>query len=182
MLIMFPTPVVFTLTARAPGPSFIDPERKLKLTREKPSVPIGRASKVPSKGFTAAVNNAWFESPVMSREHAEIVADFDTDPTVSMFAMHPSPLLTYIFFKTLYVQDVGSLHGTYHRRGNSTGKEQRLEQRQQVTLESGDVLRFGIDIYRSKETFPPCSVDFVLAKGAEIRFVESCFAQLLYSS
>lgn len=33
---------------------------------------IGRASKTPSKGLQAAIDNAWFDSPVMSRNHAEV--------------------------------------------------------------------------------------------------------------
>jgi pSer/pThr/pTyr-binding forkhead associated (FHA) protein len=139
-----PEEIVFTLTARAPGPHFNQPERRLTLTRQKPLISIGRASKVPAKGFTAAVNNAWFESPVMSRSHAEIFADFDANP------------------KAVFVRDAGSLHGTYRRGCRGTEAEVRLEQDQQVQLESGDVLRFGIDIFRSKETFPPCSVDYVV--------------------
>jgi hypothetical protein len=44
-------------------------------------VPIGRASTSPSKGFLGAMDNAWFDSPVMSRDHAEI---FVPSPRASM--------------------------------------------------------------------------------------------------
>lgn len=54
------------------------PERRITLTRDNPSMPIGRASKVRSKGFVASSTNGWFDSPVMSRDHAELIADLDT--------------------------------------------------------------------------------------------------------
>lgn len=53
------------------------PERTIVLTRNHDTLQIGRASKVATKGFVAAADNAWFDSPVMSRNHAEIFADFD---------------------------------------------------------------------------------------------------------
>src|SRR4051794_104902 len=48
------------------------PWRRIVLDAENNSIEIGRASKVPSKGFLAAPDNTWFNSPVMSRHHAEI--------------------------------------------------------------------------------------------------------------
>ncbi|RYP70621.1 hypothetical protein DL771_005334 [Monosporascus sp. 5C6A] len=136
--------VVVILAARAPGPQFVEPERRLTFTRQNPTIPIGRASKVSSKGFVAAADNAWFDSPVMSREHAELSVDFDKSP------------------KAVYIKDVNSLHGTFHKRGDGLGNENKLAQGQLTELESGDTLRFGIDIYRHKETFPPCYVDFLI--------------------
>lgn len=53
------------------------PTRTLILDEQNPTAPIGRASKESSKGFVAADNNAWFLSPVVSRKHAELVANFD---------------------------------------------------------------------------------------------------------
>jgi hypothetical protein len=47
-------------------------ERVLDLTPERNTIQIGRASKNSSKGLLGAVDNAWFDSPVMSRNHAEI--------------------------------------------------------------------------------------------------------------
>ena len=52
------------------------PERRIVLSQAAPTQQIGRASKVSTKGLTAAVDNAWFDSPVMSRDHAQIVANF----------------------------------------------------------------------------------------------------------
>jgi hypothetical protein len=53
------------------------PKRTITLTPTNNTLSIGRASKVATKGFTAAADNAWFDSPVMSRSHAEIMANFD---------------------------------------------------------------------------------------------------------
>ncbi|KAI1842268.1 hypothetical protein JX265_006895 [Neoarthrinium moseri] len=111
--------VTVTLTACHPGPTFVEPNRKFTLTEQNPVVRVGRASKVATKGFIAAGDNAWFESP------------------------------------TLHIKDTGSLHGTF-RRARYDDREDRLPVRDQVQLRDGDNLRFGIDIYRSHETFPPC--------------------------
>ena len=53
------------------------PHRSIRLDRTNNSVSLGRASKDHAKGFIATEENGWLDSPVMSREHAEIVADFD---------------------------------------------------------------------------------------------------------
>jgi hypothetical protein len=53
------------------------PNRTITLTHLNDTLQIGRASKVTTKGFVAAADNAWFDSPVMSRNHAEIVANVD---------------------------------------------------------------------------------------------------------
>ncbi|KAI0012540.1 hypothetical protein F4779DRAFT_39897 [Xylariaceae sp. FL0662B] len=123
------------------------PERQFILTRHAPSIAIGRASKVPSKGFVAAHDNAWFDSPVMSRQHAELVASFDSVP------------------KTVFLKDIGSLHGTFYTAKDASKTRARLEKDQAVKLATGDVLQFGIDIFRSKETFPPCAVDFIMEES-----------------
>jgi hypothetical protein len=56
-------------------------ERLLTLDIDEPSIQIGRASKTLSKGLQAARENAWFDSPVMSRDHAEL--SYDTGTSVS---------------------------------------------------------------------------------------------------
>ncbi|KAI0885916.1 uncharacterized protein GGS22DRAFT_135953 [Annulohypoxylon maeteangense] len=117
-------------------------KREFTLSRQRPSIRIGRASKVPAKGFVAAVDNAWFDSPVMSRQHAELIFDYECTP------------------KGVFIKDIGSLHGTFHTPCNGTGKESRLEQHNLARLASGDLLRFGTDIFRSASTFPPCTVEF----------------------
>lgn len=51
------------------------PERRIKLDAEHRSVLIGRSSKASTKNLLALPSNAWFDSPVMSRNHAEITAN-----------------------------------------------------------------------------------------------------------
>ncbi|KAI0472794.1 hypothetical protein GGR56DRAFT_583113 [Xylariaceae sp. FL0804] len=121
------------------------PTRNLVITSDKPSVKIGRSSKDTAKGFVAAADSAWFESPVMSRKHAELTIDFNTSP------------------KSAYLTDVGSLHGTFLRGDAGLSEEVRLGHGQTVKLNSGDTVRFGVDIVRAnrtKETIPPFLVDF----------------------
>lgn len=48
-------------------------ERLINLDPTRTVLQIGRASKSPSKGLSGAIDNAWFDSPVMSRNHAEII-------------------------------------------------------------------------------------------------------------
>lgn len=71
-------PVTLSLSAdQSLAADIVFPERRIILNRDKHSVTVGRASKVSSKGFIAAIENAWFESAVMSRLHAQIIADMD---------------------------------------------------------------------------------------------------------
>ncbi|KAI0018760.1 hypothetical protein F4780DRAFT_503237 [Xylariomycetidae sp. FL0641] len=118
------------------------PQRRLVLTRETPSIRIGRASKVSTKGYVAASDNAWFESPVMSRQHAEIFADFDDQP------------------HAVFIKDASSLHGTFLTPNDGRNLEKKLDSSEKFKLGNGDIIRFGIDIFRTKEAFPPCAVDF----------------------
>lgn len=131
--------VVVTLSVRGPCPI---PKRRLVLTPDQPTVSIGRSSKVQTKGFIPAHDNAWFENPVMSRQHAELIAKFAEEPI------------------GVYIGDVGSFHGTYHTANDGQSKEQRVTYKLPVKLTSGDILRFGMDIHRSDRSYPPSSVDF----------------------
>lgn len=47
--------------------------RNLTLDANNNVLPIGRASKRDQKGRTPAGDNGWFDSRVMSRDHAEII-------------------------------------------------------------------------------------------------------------
>ncbi|KXX80569.1 hypothetical protein MMYC01_202248 [Madurella mycetomatis] len=109
------------------------PERRIILNRGKSSIAIGRASKVPSKGFVAAQDNAWFDSPVMSRQHAEIVANINT--------------------KKVEIRDLGSLHGTF-----LNGDDKRLPDMEFFELKESDTLTFGVPIMRGTEQFSPTTV------------------------
>ncbi|KJR84577.1 uncharacterized protein SPSK_08764 [Sporothrix schenckii 1099-18] len=117
--------------------------REIRLTTDKPMFKIGRASKTVSKGLLPASDNAFFDSPVVSRTHAEITGNFN-DGSVT-------------------VTDLGSLHGTFVN-GKPT-KETAL------ALKQDDVVSFGIHVSRGLDVFYPasCKVTYVstLNKPAE---------------
>ncbi|KAK2736532.1 fha domain protein [Colletotrichum kahawae] len=127
--------VLVTLSAQYPPPDFQHPERRIVLESKSVGsaserVKIGRSSKrLPA--LEPKNTNALFDSPVMSREHAELIVDW--------------------YLKKLYVKDSTSLHGT-HR--NSV----RINAGEPYELLPGDTLKFGVDIQRSSESFPPCTV------------------------
>lgn len=108
-------------------------ERSIILDTKNTTLAIGRASKVESKGFVASEDNAWFDSPVMSRRHAEIVA-------------HPDE-------KKVQVRDMGSLHGTY-----LNGTDNKLPAQEFRDLKDGDELLFGLPILRGSTEFMPTNV------------------------
>ncbi|KAK7454322.1 FHA domain-containing protein [Colletotrichum acutatum] len=123
--------VLLTVSVQYPSPEFQYPERRITLEQKTPSVVnIGRTSKRFSN-LEAKANNCFFDSPVMSREHAKITVDW--------------------YHKKLFIKDIGSLHGTYH---NSL----KLPPHTAKELTTGDVLKFGIDIQRSNDLFPPCTI------------------------
>ncbi|TAQ91513.1 hypothetical protein B7494_g233 [Chlorociboria aeruginascens] len=104
--------------------------RILRLNPNNHSVPIGRASKSVNKGLMAAVDNAWFDSPVMSRDHAEIFLNSDN---------------------TVMIQDIGSMHGTYVNHS-------RLD-KEPVEVEDGDTIVFGAEVRRGPEVFMACAFE-----------------------
>lgn len=73
-----PSSVKITLSLDNPESQAMPfPRRELVLDPENKSIVIGRASKAETKGLVSSPNNAWFLSPVMSRQHAEIVANLE---------------------------------------------------------------------------------------------------------
>ncbi|KAL2259070.1 hypothetical protein VTK26DRAFT_7381 [Humicola hyalothermophila] len=109
------------------------PERRIVLDANNKSVTIGRASKVSAKGFIAGLNNGWFDSPVMSRQHAQIVADMDQ--------------------KRVTIKDLGSLHGTYVNGSNNSISSKDFRE-----LVDGDRIRFGVPVVRGMDGFHPTTV------------------------
>ncbi len=53
------------------GRDELENHRILKMNNKKKEVEIGRASKNANKGLLAASDNAWFDYPILSREHAK---------------------------------------------------------------------------------------------------------------
>lgn len=104
--------------------------RTIRLTNNQ-TMPVGRASKVESKGYIAGVDNCWYDSAVMSRKHAEFSAD--------------------ILDKSVSLTDQGSLHGTYVNND-------RILANQPQVIQDGDTIDFGLPIIRNHEEFPPTRV------------------------
>ncbi|KAI0400227.1 hypothetical protein F4802DRAFT_602226 [Xylaria palmicola] len=144
-----PDEVTVTLSCRCPCSI---PNRRLVFTRAATTIQIGRSSEVTSKGFVPAHDNAWFDNPVMSRRHAKLFADFNTTPL------------------TICITDVDSFHGTFVTTNHGWGKQQRLVNGEGFILSDGDVIRFGMDIFRYNKSYPPCSVEFRVVETPQIQW------------
>uniref|UniRef100_A0A093VBD9 Uncharacterized protein C3H7.13 n=1 Tax=Talaromyces marneffei PM1 TaxID=1077442 RepID=A0A093VBD9_TALMA len=107
------------------------PFRSLTFLSSNDTVPVGRASKSETKNLVPSHDNGWFDSRVMSREHAVIGVKMED--------------------KTVYVRDHGSLHGTQLN-------DVKITPKQNTTVTSGDVLTFGSEISRGAQTFRPIAV------------------------
>ncbi|KAF5021178.1 hypothetical protein F66182_6767 [Fusarium sp. NRRL 66182] len=122
--------VLITLSSLDAPTSLTFPDRRIFLSKEKPTIEIGRTSKR-NVSFEAAKSNAWFDSAVMSRKHAVFTLDPQT--------------------QKVYVKDSGSLHGTYKN-------DVRLEKHIDSEVASGDRLKFGAIIDRGSDRYPPCTI------------------------
>ena len=114
--------------------------RKFTLNPSKSFIEIGRASKTASKGLASTEDNAWFDSPIMSRSHAELIVV--TNPA------QVSCLTTCLFGKTndglcdtqsLKLRDLRSTHGTF------IGSK-RISHDVDYAVKSGDVITFGTKV------------------------------------
>lgn len=113
------------LTTRSDPHDFI---RVLKINPSDTTVVVGRASKNVDKGLVAARENAWFDSPIMSRKHA-------------VFSINSEA-------KAAFIQDFKSTHGTF-----VSGR--KLLQYENCRLKDWDVITFGVKITAGTETYPP---------------------------
>ncbi|KAH7356747.1 hypothetical protein BKA65DRAFT_474548 [Rhexocercosporidium sp. MPI-PUGE-AT-0058] len=118
------------VTLRALNGDLSIAERNLTLNNKDKAIPVGRASKSVTKGILGAADNAWFDSPVMSRNHATIELNSE-DMTVT-------------------IQDIGSMHGTWLN-------DFELPKNTPTIITDGDVVVFGAEVRRGAEVFPACS-------------------------
>lgn len=102
--------------------------------------------------------NAWIDAPVMSREHAELKLDSQSQVRVPLSPLFSHAIFLIFISQTVFIRDVGSLHGTYH---NDT----KLREGQSQALSDGDLLKFGISIDRGRENFPQCTMKVALDFG-----------------
>ncbi|CAK7208851.1 hypothetical protein SBRCBS47491_000243 [Sporothrix bragantina] len=128
-----------TVSLTPTGPNTTDGKlvRRITLTSSNPKINVGRASKTVSKGLIPEADNAFFESPVVSRVHAEIAANFE-DGTVS-------------------VTDLGSLHGT-------SINDSIIEKNVATPLEEDDKVSFGIHVSRGLDVFHPTACKVALSR------------------
>lgn len=105
--------------------------RSFTLSTSEPSIEIGRCSKRGLKNRTPAKDNAWFDSRVMSRDHAELSISLET--------------------KNIYICDYGSTHGTWINNS-------MLITGEKMPLIHGDILTFGVPVDREDETYPALAV------------------------
>ncbi|KAI0997012.1 hypothetical protein K3495_g11172 [Podosphaera aphanis] len=117
------------VTLRALNSNIFPPERVIHLSPAKPYISIGRASKNPSKALYGSIDNAWFDSPVMSRDHARLSLDLES--------------------KTLSIQDIGSMHGTHVN-------DSQLISHIPIIVRDGDIIVFGAEVKRGPETYMAC--------------------------
>ncbi|KAF2030233.1 hypothetical protein EK21DRAFT_89115 [Setomelanomma holmii] len=93
------------------------------------SFPVGRASRNSTKPELApAANNAYIDSPVISRDHAKLSAHAESGTP------------------QVYISDSRSMHGTMVNG-------ERLAPHTLKQLSIGDLLQFGVDVNRNEEFF-----------------------------
>ncbi|KAG6359424.1 hypothetical protein INS49_012945 [Diaporthe citri] len=122
--------VLILLSTKSPT-SITHPERRILLTQSRPTLKIGRSSNRSALGLTPTLDNGYFDSPVMSREHAEIEADIPR--------------------QVVRIRDAGSMHGTYLN-------DEQLDTEVARPLVVGDEVTFGSSVYRNQKTFKPATV------------------------
>ncbi|PLN81573.1 hypothetical protein BDW42DRAFT_185339 [Aspergillus taichungensis] len=107
------------------------PYRNLIFTSRSPDIVVGRASNRQTKNLTPQLNNAFYESRVMSRNHATLRAGLDE--------------------KKIYIRDGGSMHGTWLNGEKVPGDKD-------TAIHDGDLVTFGAQVVRGTETFSPLEV------------------------
>lgn len=107
------------------------PFRSLTFTAADDTFRVGRASRREEKNMVPEHHNAYFDSRVMSRQHATLGVSTD--------------------MKTVYIRDSGSMHGTFVN-------DKKIASDKNCTIRSGDVMTFGTSVTRGNETFKPLKV------------------------
>lgn len=119
-------------------PGELHQTRAIKLdTSNNYTVRIGRGSRSGGKDLYPSDSNAWFESRVMSREHAILRAE----PSSKVSSTKPDGSPKADTLQKIYLEDVGSMHGTYV-------EGTKLQRRQPKLVPSGTELRFGAEVSR----------------------------------
>ncbi|KAL2441979.1 hypothetical protein ABEF95_016984 [Exophiala dermatitidis] len=109
------------------------PERTITLEAPDWKVKVGRGSLSSADALRPTSKNAWFDSRVMSRNHAVLRAN--------------------PYAKTITIEDVGSMHGT-HLGGR------RLKTNHAESLWPGDIITLGCNVTRGSNCFNALQVEF----------------------
>ncbi|KAF3286846.1 hypothetical protein TWF970_008681 [Orbilia oligospora] len=118
--------------------------RTIPITRKEPLVIVGRSSRNKTKNLQPGHDNAYFDSPVMSRLHSWIKCDEGGKVLIS---------------------DAGSMHGTYL-------DNQLLEPKLFVPLETGSQVRFGNSVTRGSDVFPPKAFDVKVVQNSRMAEIQ----------
>jgi len=129
--------VTVILSAEFPPDNLAFPNRRLRLTEQKPTVPVGRTSNRNNE-FKGDFGNAFIDSPVMSRKHAEISADFDNSVS-SLSTINSDYRILTSCNQRVFIKDVGSMHGTFVAGEKLLDKIPRA-------MHQGDVVTFGAPV------------------------------------
>ena len=136
--------VIITFTPLSSPGDFV---RKLELCSSKSRVIVGRASTNKAKKILADKDNAWFDSPIMSRQHA--VLSMSSLPKVSPHSGPRSkPMKICLHWRQrITLQDCGSTHGTFV-------SGERLTPHKAHVLNESDIITFGSRIVSGVHVYP----------------------------
>jgi hypothetical protein len=122
--------------------------REIFLTPEDPVVTIGRSSSTESKKIKPNVNNAWLDSPVVSRTHAQLkLVTKDTSHNSQDYASSDSAPWQSA---RLAIVDMGSMHGTFINKS-----KMKLTPLHETYLGRSTSVTFGTEVQRNAQTFQP---------------------------
>lgn len=124
-----------------------DSEIPLRTITLKPNVaiPIGRASTNMHKNLQAAEDNAYIDSPVISRSHAVITANSTCGVRYTPYHADTALADPDIQIPSVYIRDIGSMHGTMVNGSRLTPHRDHL-------MKNGDVLQLGCAVFRENGT------------------------------
>ncbi|KAK6514905.1 hypothetical protein TWF506_007267 [Arthrobotrys conoides] len=118
--------------------------RTIPISRKEPLITVGRSSRNKTKNLQPGHDNAYFDSPVMSRLHSWIKCDEGGKVLIS---------------------DAGSMHGTYL-------DDKLLEPKLFVPLETGSQVRFGNSVTRGSDIFPPKAFDVKVVQNSRMAEIQ----------
>lgn len=116
------------------------PARTLTFSDNTKHIDIGRSSKREAKNLVPSAQNAWYNSRVMSRNHAVLTVS----PTQKVRGNQVRLWCTCILtppLQSFYIRDGASMHGTWVN-------DEAIPEDMDVKLFNGDVLRFGAEVSR----------------------------------